>query len=503
MSGAEHVIVIGGGLDGLTAACKLARSGRRVTVVERSQQLGGRAAPLELESGQSVPAILQQHAHLPFKLVSDLGLDRFGLEFAETDTERWHVDENRAVCLSPEDDSPATPDDSSAHTSRRRFLARVRPALARLWSEPPPEAARPAGISQAFELLRSGVSLRRLGNDDLLELLRVAPMAIADWAREAYSDPLVVAGWCAPALSGTWLGPWSAGTTALAMLQEVTRTRPIKGGPCALASALESAARAAGVELVPGAEVESIVVEAGRTRGVRVRTGDGAGTDALDGQVLSTLDPRTTLLELCPRGLVAPEATRRLRAWRTRGTTAVMHLGLDAPLEVGPERSRLDHFTTGASVDDLERAFDAVKYDRQSEQPWLEVFAHEDGDHQAVSLLVHYAPSHLEGGWCEAATSSLESRALAALEAVSPGARERVRSARTITPAELEQSFGLPGGHVHHGELCLDQLFSARPSLALSRYATHIEGLWLGGAAGHPGGWMAGVTGWLAASRMG
>ena len=83
MSGAEHVIVIGGGLDGLTAACKLARSGRRVTVVERSQQLGGRAAPLELESGQSVPAILQQHAHLPFKLVSDLGLDRFGLESGE------------------------------------------------------------------------------------------------------------------------------------------------------------------------------------------------------------------------------------------------------------------------------------------------------------------------------------------------------------------------------------------------------------------------------------
>ena len=51
------------------------------------------------------------------------------------------------------------------------------------------------------------------------------------------------------------------------------------------------------------------------------------------------------------------------------------------------------------------------------------------------------------------------------------------------------------------GELALDQLWLQRPALALSRYATPIPGLYLGGAANHPGGPFLGGAGVLAARR--
>src|SRR5690242_16262570 len=40
----HHTIVVGGGLAGLAAATYLARAGARVTVLEKSPSLGGRAA---------------------------------------------------------------------------------------------------------------------------------------------------------------------------------------------------------------------------------------------------------------------------------------------------------------------------------------------------------------------------------------------------------------------------------------------------------------------------
>jgi phytoene dehydrogenase-like protein len=71
-----------------------------------------------------------------------------------------------------------------------------------------------------------------------------------------------------------------------------------------------------------------------------------------------------------------------------------------------------------------------------------------------------------------------------------------------VGPQELQAQIGLSGGHMFHGELALDQLFTMRPLLGHASYATPIRGLHLCGAGTHPGGFMAGTSGRLAARAL-
>ena len=70
------------------------------------------------------------------------------------------------------------------------------------------------------------------------------------------------------------------------------------------------------------------------------------------------------------------------------------------------------------------------------------------------------------------------------------------------TPADLEREYGLAGGHLHHGEAILDQLWVQRPSLSCARYRTPLPGLVLGGASCHPGGALVAGAGALAARAL-
>ena len=73
---------------------------------------------------------------------------------------------------------------------------------------------------------------------------------------------------------------------------------------------------------------------------------------------------------------------------------------------------------------------------------------------------------------------------------------------QVITPVDLESTYGLTGGHIFHGELALDQLFTMRPLLGWARYRTPIAGLYLCGAGTHPGYGVSGLSGLNAAREI-
>ena len=75
-------------------------------------------------------------------------------------------------------------------------------------------------------------------------------------------------------------------------------------------------------------------------------------------------------------------------------------------------------------------------------------------------------------------------------------------AAQVITPADLESEYGFHGGHVFHGELALDQIATMRPLLGYARYAGPVRGLYLCSAGTHPGGFMTGASGKLAAREI-
>jgi phytoene dehydrogenase-like protein len=116
-----------------------------------------------------------------------------------------------------------------------------------------------------------------------------------------------------------------------------------------------------------------------------------------------------------------------------------------------------------------------------------------------MSIYAHYAPYRLRATGWPAANAPLLDRVLATLERFAPGIGALVVASQVISPLELETEYGLYGGHIFHGELALDQLAMMRPILGYARYAGPIDGLFLCSAGTHPGGFMTGGSGKLAA----
>ena len=163
----------------------------------------------------------------------------------------------------------------------------------------------------------------------------------------------------------------------------------------------------------------------------------------------------------------------------------------------------------GPELDYLERAFDCVKYGEVSTNPWLDITIPSildadlapKGAHVA-SIYTHYAPFAPRNASQDVAKDMLLTNTLGTLENYAPDIRSMVVAAEVMTPAELQTQLGLSGGHMFHGELALDQLFTMRPLLRHAAYASPIRGLHLCGAGTHPGGFMTGTRGRLAARAV-
>jgi len=109
-----------------------------------------------------------------------------------------------------------------------------------------------------------------------------------------------------------------------------------------------------------------------------------------------------------------------------------------------------------------------------------------------MSISMQYAPYRLKKGDWESRREDLGDVVVKTLAEYAPKLPELILHRQIITPLDLENRYGLTGGHIFHGELALDQLFAARPLLGWARYKTPLAGLYLCGSGTHPG---AGLTG--------
>jgi len=88
------------------------------------------------------------------------------------------------------------------------------------------------------------------------------------------------------------------------------------------------------------------------------------------------------------------------------------------------------------------------------------------------------------------------------LSTYAPNLPSLIEAVQVITPQDLETSYGFTGGHIFHGELALDQLFTMRPVLDWARYKTPIGNLFLCGSGTHPGNGRTGASGANAAREI-
>jgi phytoene dehydrogenase-like protein len=485
-------IVAGGGHNGLVCAAVLARAGRRVVVLERRERTGG-----------ILDGVVSTVGRLRADLVAELELERHGLELVRPPIRMLALREGAApiafwasAARTAEGLAAVSREDADAYP---RFDAHVR-VLARFLGELA-EVTPPRLDGGALRDWQAGLRLarayRRLSARSARELTRAIPMAAADFVNEWFASDAVRGPLAARGSLFTAMGPWSAGTAAVLLADSAGndggapgQTTFAKGGPAALATALEAAATAAGARVRTGTEVARLLVRGGQVRGVALASGEEVEAPI----VASGADPKTVLT----RWLDPEEAGPRLR-WRagnirTPGATAVVRLELSAtPAFTGVDDPALlaGRIVVAPGIDHVERAFDCWKYGTPSERPYLEATLSEGSLH----VLAQWVPHGADPG-------AVGDLVVAELERHAPGIGGVVADRHVLTPALLERDHGLAGGHVYHGEPGLDQFFAWRPVLGLARYRLAVPGLYLCGSGAHPGGGITGGPGRNAAREI-
>lgn len=515
-------LIIGGGVNGLTAAFYLARAGHQPLVLEGRPAVGGGAITEEMAPGFWAPTLAHATGPLRPSIVRDMQLEQRGVQFVRPDPRLIALGlDGHALAFSTDVTRTASAiRDLSARDAEKypEFCAtieRLGGFLRDLLEMTPPSIGAPSA-GEMWELLKTGRRFRALGRTDEFRLLRWGPMAVADLVAEWFENELLQGAIAARGIFGTAQGPWSAGSGAVLLLNAAADPAPggssvmVKGGPGVLTAAMADAAREAGAIIRTGAAVTRVIVRDSRAAGVVLAD----GTEIEAAAVISSADPRRTLLGLVDPADLDPGFRTKARNYRSPGTTAKVNLALGALPAFRGVANPADlrgRIHIGPSVDYLERAFDASKYGGISPEPYLDITLpslHDpsmapEGRH-LMSIYVQYAPYKLATGqeWT-ALRGTLAQRVTDTLERFAPGIQGLIEHQQIITPLDLEQTYGYTGGHILHGEPSLDQLFTMRPILGWAQYATPIEGLYLCGAGTHPGGGLTGGSGQNAAREIG
>ena len=520
-------VVLGAGHNALVTAAYLARGGLRTLVLERRGRFGGAADTTELGPGLRVPALAHTVGRLRPSVHRDLALRRHGLALLAPDVR----------VFAPSADGPAvtlwgdvarTADglraisarDADAYPAFDRLVRSLGRFLDELGRSTPPDVKSP-GIGDALTGLKLGRTFRGLGRSDSRTILRVLPMAVADFVAEAFETDALRAAIAWRGVRYCSVGPWSAGTAAILLLESAGNDGGasgdsvfVRGGPGALSAALASAARAAGAEIRTDAEVAAITSRDGRATGVVLASGEEIAARA----VVSGLDPKRTLVGLVDPVALGPSLGWRAGNIRTPGVVAKVNLALRklpkfAAAGDDGERLLRGRIVVAPGIDAMERAFDASKYGRASETPILEatipslvdpslVEGAKPGSH-VMSVIAQYAPYRLRDGDWASGAEAFGDVVVRTLETVAPGIEKLVTHRQVITPLDLERDFGLTGGHPLHAEPGLDQFYAWRPLLGHARYRIGgLQGLYLCGSGAHPGGGITGGPGQNAAREI-
>jgi phytoene dehydrogenase-like protein len=520
----QRVVLIGGGHNALVAAFYLAKGGFKPLVLERREMVGGGAITEEFYPGFRASTLAHTVGPLRADIVRDMQLLQFSCEMLSPDP-RVFAPTPEGQALFFYNDTAKTAEgiahfsgkDAARYAEFAESLQSISEVLAQIVSMTPPAIDKPSP-EDFWNLFKTGRGVRQLGKEGIFNLFRWAPMAVADFVAEFFETELLRAVIAARGIFGNALGPWSAGSTAVLLLRAAADSHPVgpaafpRGGLGSLTRVLAESAREAGAEIRTDAEVERIRVKDSAVAGVVLKDGEEVAAEA----VVSGVDPKRTFFHLIDPSQLDPVFANRIKNFRAKGNVAKVNLALGglpgfSALERNERalRALSGRIHIGPDIDYLERAFDDSKYGELSRAPYLDVTIPTildpalapDGKH-VLSAYVQFAPYKLKEGNWSSHRRELGLRVINTLSAYAPNLSSLVEGVQVITPVDLETCYGFTGGHIFHGELALDQLFTMRPVLDWARYKTPIRGLFLCGSGTHPGNGLTGASGANAAREI-
>ena len=508
-------VVIGAGHNGLITAALLSRAGMRVAVLERSDHIGGATSTVEFAPGFKVNPGAHWAGSLDASVIHELGLDgqvsilpAEPMVFAPTPDGRalvfWQD-------LDPTLESirAFSPRDADQWMPFNELLGHAAGLLNVLYDDPPPSLPSVA-LRDLPGLARTGRYLKKLGKRQMMEVLRVLPMSIADLLDEWFESDIIKGTIGTSGIVGIMQGPMAGGTAAVMLHHELGGAMGSpKGGLGELAWALANILREQGGDVRTEAPVQEILVRDGAVRGVVLEDGE----EIIAGRVISSADPKHTFLQLLDPTTLPVEFVRSIENIRFRGACAKVHLALDGlPTFTAADDPAMLHgaISISPSIEYLERAYDDAKYGAVSAEPYLEAVIPSLSDDSfapagkhVMSVFVQYAPYHLASGeWRSEQRAALGDAVVRTLSKYAPGLESKILHRDILTPLDIEERFGMTEGSINHGELALDQFYFARPVAGCADYRGPVSGLYLCGAGMHGGGGVNGVPGRNAARAV-
>jgi phytoene dehydrogenase-like protein len=485
------VIIIGAGHNGLVAAAYLAKQGKKVLVLERRSIVGGSVVTESFGQGFTVDTV-QTGGTLRPDIIKDLKLSQNG----------WtpSSDKPAFISLLPDsnslvlDSDPITSAESIKRFSEKdaarwpefvRFMDKAANILDIAYSTIMPRLPKNMSLSEGYGLMELGLDLRLAGRKDMLNFIRALPMTAQELLEEYFESETLKAAIASVAIHGSTLGPMSAGTGYTLIHNWLNRgglAHVNVGKAGEITQALANAVQSFGGEIRCDGEVKCIQVDTYTCKGVVLTNGEEIFAD----KVISAVDPKQTFLSLVGSMNLPPEFVWKTQSIKMRGSVAKTHLLTDGNHGV-PQGTII----LAPSIKYLEKAYDAAKYGEVSERPFLEITT----SGNMVSIHFQFAPYHLKNSEWKVEGSKVERLAIDTLGEYFPNLKSQVSSLKTITPLDLEQTYGLTEGDTNHGQLLLDQFLFMRPIPGWSNHKTPIDNLYLCGSGVHGGGGVSGAAG--------
>ncbi len=487
--------IIGAGLGGLAAACTLAARGHGVTLLERNDWLGGKAA-LHEDRGfrfDMGPTILTMPRVLE-RVFAEAGRDMADyLDLRRLDPQ-WRCFYEDGSVLDLRDDMAAS----------RAEIAKLAPDAAEGFDRFMAVAARLSDVSDRFffwksvEDLRDTMNLKQ--NMTLATLKDVMALrmhrTVAGQIRRDVSDPRI-AQMLEHFIQYVGSSPLSSPAVlcGIAQMQSGEGVWYPMGGTRAVPLALTRLAEELGVDIRTGVDVERIEIEGRRATAV-ISCGERMAFD----RIVSNMDSVRTYRDLIGGDIWRDFSRGRKREAACSGV--VLYVGLDRAYE------HLAHHNFVFSRDP-EEEFAAI-YDAGRPAPDPTVYiaapsrtepgvAPEGGE--ALYILVHTPHLHPGQEW----SRMLPDYRRVILDKLSRTAgmedlESRIVTERVLTPQDIHDRYNVLDGAIYglasHGRV----LGAFKPG----NRSRQVEGLYLAGGSAHPGAGMpmALMSGWIAADSL-
>jgi phytoene dehydrogenase-like protein len=518
------VVIVGGGHNGLTCACYLAKAGLSVGVFERRSILGGAAVTEEFHPGFRNSTASYTVSLLNPKVIKDLRLAEHGLKVLERPMQNFlPLPDGRALT--------AGPDGARTTASVRSFSTRDAERLPAYYKmldaavvllrsqllETPP--ADPRRLRDLWGALQIGRRFRKLDANVQRDIHELFTRSAGDLLDHWFESDAVKALFGFDAVVGSYASPYTPGS-AYVLLHHVfgeVNGKPgvwghAVGGMGAITQAMATEARRLGVVLETDAPVKRIIVERGSATGIELEDGRVIQGNA----VAANLGPKPLFLKLLADADLPAEFRTRIERLRVGSATFRMNVALSElpKFLAAPRDDGGAHLGSGIilapSLEYMDHAFADARLAGMSRKPIVEMLIPSTldsslapkGAHVASLFCQHFSYKLPGGGdWRQEKTRAID-LIFSTVESYAPNFRASVLAHSSLSPLDLEEKLGLAGGDIFHGALGLDQLWAARPMLGYGDYRTPLKRLYLCGSGAHPGGGVTGLPGHNAAREI-